>query len=71
MWGSLISISLTKEEKVLMPTFKIVKKSGKEDVITGKCMREDREYYVIDDEVDDTIYSVHKDFCECVVPVSI
>ena len=53
-----------------MPTFKIIKKNKKEDVITGKELKIEKNYYVIEDEVGDTLYSINKSFCECIVPVS-
>ena len=53
-----------------MKTFKIIKKTGKEDVITGKKVYVEKEYYVIEDDVGDAIYSVRKDWCKCILPVS-
>ena len=53
-----------------MPTFKIIKMNQDEDVITGKKVYVSAGSYVIEDEAGDIIYSVEKDFCKCILPVS-
>ena len=53
-----------------MPTFKIIKGNKKEDVITGKELKVEKNYYVIEDDAGDVLYSIEKDFCKCIVPVS-
>jgi len=54
-----------------MPTFKIIKKNKMEDVITGKELKLEKNYYVIEDDAGDVLYSVEKSFCKCIIPVSL